>query len=108
MAIIAPEETRRSFDETTLSRGSQEKSWMLEGQTHDSPAILSPSKGSIILRRFDGIPERKSAVEELSLIYGSRYLARFVACLQARGNHLLPIYNITYLPTYLRVSKPVA
>jgi hypothetical protein len=54
----------------------------------------APSKESIILRRFDGIPERKSAMEELSLIYGSRYFARFVACLQPRAG------TISYLSPY--------
>jgi len=46
---------------------------------------LGVGRESIILRRFDGIPERKSAPDDLSLMYGSRY-AVFVARSPPRGN----------------------
>lgn len=58
-------------------------------------SLRALSEESIILRRFDGIPERKSrAAEDLSLIYGSRY---FVASWAASDVE----ETISYIPTYL-------
>lgn len=68
----------------------------MEGQLslrHQLFSLRASSKESTILRRFDGILERKNATGDLSLIYGSRYFVRFVACLQPPSrNHPLPIY----------------
>lgn len=72
------------------------------------PAILSArasSEESIILRRFDGIPERKSraAAEDLSLIYGSRYfVASWVASDVEETISYMPTYPTTYRPIHLR------
>lgn len=64
MAIIAPEETTLFRRNDTLAE-SREESWMLEGQTHGFPTILSPSKvyNSATLRWEPRKKERGGGIE---------------------------------------------
>lgn len=94
--VLSPPTKRRRSRRRKKSRGTEPPGCLRLLRPF---SLHASSKESIILRRFDGIPARKSrAAEDLSLIYGARYLvASWAASDVEETISYIPIHPSTHL-----------